>query len=673
MAGKIFINYRRGDDPQAAGRLFDRLEDVFGPEHLFMDVDNIEPGLDFVRVLEEQVAQCDVLISVIGKSWIDARDETGARRLDNPDDFVRIEIESALAQDKRVIPVLVGQAAMPRADELPEPMKPLARRNAVRLTHERFRADTEALIAALQRALKNVEAARDAQRQAELERQRKEVEAKRRAEEDARQTTAEAEQRQREAQAERRRKEAAEARRRDEDDALRRRQAEATRQVQSDDTTSLRIMESHPRDPPKEAALSGWTREQRHVVAASFLGWTLDAFDFFLMVFVLEDIAKEFYRDMTAVTVAIWLTLAMRPLGAFLFGRAADRWGRRPTLMVDVLFYSAIEFASGFAPSFMALLVLRAIYGIAMGGEWGVGASLTMETIPPRSRGFVSGLLQAGYPAGYLLASIVYATLFQYIGWRGMFMIGVVPAVLVLYIRRSVPESPSWRPTTRDRGNTLAVLKSHWRLVIYAVLLMTAFNFFSHGTQDLYPLFLRIRHHFSPHQIGLIAVIYNIGAIIGGIFFGALSERFGRRLIIVVTALLSLAVLPVWAFSATALWLAVGAFFMQLLVQGAWGVIPAHLNELSPDEARGTFPGFAYQLGNLIASGNATLQASLATHQGGNFAFALAIVAGAVAVAIVVLTAIGPEARGVIFGQAGGREAARQTGSMAAPPSLASP
>ncbi len=396
-------------------------------------------------------------------------------------------------------------------------------------------------------------------------------------------------------------------------------------------------------------ALSGWTSEQKHVVAASFLGWTLDAFDFFLLVFVLKDIAQEFHTQVTEVTVAILLTLAMRPIGAYIFGRAADRWGRRPTLMVDVLFYSAIEFASGFAPSLTALLVLRAIYGIAMGGEWGVGASLTMESIPPQARGFVSGLLQSGYPAGYFLASIVYGLLFQYIGWRGMFMVGVIPALLVFYIRRSVPESPTWRPTT-GRSNTLAVLKSHWRLGIYAVVLMTAFNFFSHGTQDLYPTFLQVQHGLSPHQVGLIAVIYNIGAIIGGISFGSLSERFGRRHIIIVCAVLSLIVLPLWAFAASIVWLAVGAFLMQVMVQGAWGVIPVHLNELSPDEARGTFPGFTYQIGNLIASVNATLQAAIAIHYGNNYAFALAVVAGTVAVVIVILTALGTEAKGVAFG-----------------------
>src|ERR1700691_1411892 len=397
------------------------------------------------------------------------------------------------------------------------------------------------------------------------------------------------------------------------------------------------------------AALSGWTSDQKHVVAATFLGWTLDAFDFFLLVFVLKDIAAEFGTKITDVTFAILLTLAMRPIGAYLFGRAADRWGRRPTLMVDVLLYSAIEFASGFAPSLTALLVLRAIFGIAMGGEWGVGASLTMESIPPQARGFVSGLLQSGYPAGYFLASIVYGLLFQYVGWRGMFMGGVIPALLVLYIRRHVPESPSWKRT--DHSNTLSVLRSHWRLGIYAVLLMTAFNFFSHGTQDLYPTFLQVQHGFSPHEVGLIAVIYNIGAIIGGISFGSLSELYGRRRIIIIATVLSLFVLPLWAFSTSAVWLAAGAFLMQVMVQGAWGVIPVHLNELSPDDARGTFPGFVYQLGNLIASVNATLQAGIAAHYGSDYAIALAAVAGTVAIAIVVLTALGTEAKGIAFGR----------------------
>src|SRR5579871_2110704 len=314
--------------------------------------------------------------------------------------------------------------------------------------------------------------------------------------------------------------------------------------------------------------LSGWSSEQKHVVAATFLGWTLDAFDFFLLVFVLKDIAAEFHTEIANVTIAILLTLAMRPIGAFIFGRAADRYGRRPVLMANVLLYSILEFASGFSPNLTVLIVLRALYGIAMGGEWGVGASLTMESIPPHARGFVSGLLQSGYPTGYFLASIVYGLLFQYIGWRGMFMVGVIPALLVLYIRRTVPESPSWsKEVAKERGSTLAVLKSHWRLGIYAVLLMTAFNFFSHGTQDIYPTFLQVQHKLTPHAVGTIAVIYNIGAILGGIFFGALSERIGRRRAIVFAALLAIPIAPIWAFSASAGILALGAFLIQISVQ----------------------------------------------------------------------------------------------------------
>jgi SHS family lactate transporter-like MFS transporter len=398
------------------------------------------------------------------------------------------------------------------------------------------------------------------------------------------------------------------------------------------------------------AALSGWTTQQKHVVAATFLGWSLDAFDFFLLVFVLKDIAAEFQTDISNVTIAILLTLAMRPVGAFIFGRAADHWGRRPTLMVNILLYSILEFASGFAPSLTSLIVLRALYGIAMGGEWGVGASLTMESIPPHARGFVSGLLQSGYPTGYFLASIVYGALFPIIGWRGMFMVGVLPALLVFYIRRTVPESPSWnRAAVAETGSTLAILKSHWRLGIYAIVLMTAFNFFSHGTQDLYPTFLEVQRKLSPHAVGVIAVIYNIGAICGGILFGTLSERFGRRRCIIISALLSLPVIPLWAFSESPAMLAVGAFLMQFTVQGAWGVVPVHLNELSPDTARGTFPGFVYQLGNLFASVNATLQAGVAAHFGGNYSIALASVAGLVAIVIAVLTAFGTEAKGVAF------------------------
>ena len=396
------------------------------------------------------------------------------------------------------------------------------------------------------------------------------------------------------------------------------------------------------------------TPNQRNAVLASFLGWTLDAFDFFIIVFVLKDIAKEFKADIPSVTATLFLTLAMRPLGALLFGIVADRFGRRPTLMIDILFYSIVEFLSGFAPSLTALIILRGLYGIAMGGEWGVGASLTMETIPAKTRGIVSGLLQAGYPSGYLLAAVLYGTSYHFLGWRGMFMVGALPAFLVLFIRRNVEESPAWK-LRRGRpvpigGGIGATIKGRWKLFIYVIVLMTAFNSFSHGTQDIYPTFLQVQQKYPTQIVSTIAVIYNLGAILGGLVFGAFSEHIGRRRAIVIAALLTLPVIPLWTFSNNVVLLSIGAFLIQFFVQGAWGVIPVHLNELSPDSTRGTFPGFTYQLGNFFASKNATIQTTLAVSFGNNYGLALAITAGVVAIAVSAVTALGPEARGVKFG-----------------------
>jgi SHS family lactate transporter-like MFS transporter len=392
-------------------------------------------------------------------------------------------------------------------------------------------------------------------------------------------------------------------------------------------------------------ALKDWTPAQKNVVIASFLGWTLDAFDFFLLVFVLKDVAAEFGVQKKEVAAAIALTLACRPLGAFVFGRLADRFGRKPILMIDVALYSILGLLTAFAPNLSVFLLIRALFGVAMGGEWGIGASLTMESIKPEARGAISGLLQSGYPMGYLLASVVYATLFNTLGWRGMFMIGALPALLVLYIRRHVPESPGWDRERARAGNIFTVLRTHWPIALYGILLMTAFNFFSHGTQDIYPTFLQVQHGFDTHTTGTIAIIYNLGAIAGGWIFGTWSQSLGRRRTIMVAAAAALPVAYLWAYSTTVAGLALGAFLMQVCVQGAWGVIPAHLNELSPPDARATFPGTIYQLGNLIASSNAVLQTTIAANDGENYAFALASVAVAAAIAIATLAAIGREAR----------------------------
>jgi len=390
---------------------------------------------------------------------------------------------------------------------------------------------------------------------------------------------------------------------------------------------------------------SKWTSSQRHVVAAAYLGWMLDAFDFFLLVFVINDVAREFGTKNSAVAMAITMTLAARPVGAFVFGRLADRFGRRPILMLDVALYSVFGFATAFAPNLAVFLLIRGLFGIAMGGEWGVGASLTMETVPQSARGLVSGILQSGYPSGYLLASLVFAVLYPLIGWRGMFMVGLVPALLILYIRTKVPESPAYREERAASVTTLGVLRRHWKLALYAILLMTAFNFFSHGTQDMYPTFLQKQRHFDHATVSGIAILYNIGAILGGLTFGTVSQWLGRKRAIIAATCFAVPAVWLWAFSPNVALLALGAFIVQFFVQGAWGVVPAHLNELSPAEARGAFPGTVYQLGNFIASYNATLQTTFAERNGDNYALALAGVAVAAAFAIIVLVALGREAR----------------------------
>ena len=396
--------------------------------------------------------------------------------------------------------------------------------------------------------------------------------------------------------------------------------------------------------------LKALDKPQRAAFIAALLGWALDAFDFFLLTFILKDVAAQFHTSIKQVSIALTLTLAARPIGALFFGRLADRYGRRPVLMADVALYSLLAIASAFSPNLITLLVLRFCFGIAMGGEWGVGASLALETVPAKSRGVVSGILQEGYPMGYFLAAIANLFLPQ-IGWRGMLALGALPALLILYIRRHVPESAAWsaQQTARAERSFVSSLRGHWRRLAYVVVLMTCFNFFSHGTQDLYPTFLRVQHHFSPGLVTLLTVLLNLGAVLGGLIFGGLSERIGRRRAIVLAALLAVPIIPLWAFSPTPLLLGAGAFLIQVAVQGAWGVVPAHLNELSPSEARGAFPGFAYQLGNLLAAANAYLQASIAEKTGNDYALALALVCGVVALALALVTAFGPEAKGVAF------------------------
>jgi len=390
-------------------------------------------------------------------------------------------------------------------------------------------------------------------------------------------------------------------------------------------------------------------KRARNVVIAAYLSWTLDAFDFFILIFTFDDVAKTFGVSVTSITFAITLTLATRAIGAFVFGRMADKYGRKPILMLVVFLYSIFEALSGFAFSFVSFLVIRTLFGIAMGGEWGVGSSLAMETIPDRWRGWVSGLLQAGYPSGYFLATLLFGYGYHALGWRGMFFVGASPALLIFFINSQIEESPAFQKIkTGPRLGVMEILRKNAKLAIYAVVMMAAFNFFSHGTQDIYPkLFLAKQLHFTHPQITHISLIYNVGAMTGGIAFGFLSQKIGRRYAIIAASVMALAVLYSWSHGTTPVEIAIAAFLMQFAVQGAWGVVPVHLNELSPAEIRGTFPGFVYQLGNFVASFNAPIQASIAAHNGGDYGFALMLVAGIVAVLLIVLMIFGPEARNV--------------------------
>ena len=400
------------------------------------------------------------------------------------------------------------------------------------------------------------------------------------------------------------------------------------------------------------------TPPQRHAYFAALGGWTLDAFDFFIFIVTLHAIGRDFHTSLTAVSFGITLTLAMRPLGALLFGWLAEKYGRRPILMANVLSYAVIELASAFAPNLAVLLALRALFGLAMGGEWGVGAALAFETLPAEGRGFFSGLLQEGYVLGFLLAALVSRLFFTTVGWRGLFVIGALPALLVFYIRRGVGESPAWlegrhrrRASLRELGR---IVTANAPALLYMIVLMALFNAFSHGSQDLYKPFLLARYRLGSGQADDVLMLMNVGALFGGIVFGSLSERIGRRWAIACAALLALPVIPLWTYAPSIPLAALGAFLMQFMVQGAWGIVPAHLNELSPPGVRAVLPAFAYQLGNFAMALLAPAQSALAARHGHDLAVVLAGTLAIVAVALTMTTLLGREAKSVAF--AGTRE-----------------
>ena len=389
----------------------------------------------------------------------------------------------------------------------------------------------------------------------------------------------------------------------------------------------------------------------RPAVVAGFLGWMLDAFDFFVVVMTLTAIAKEFHRSDAEIAASITVTLLFRPVGALIFGLLADRYGRRLPLMLDLIFYSVVEVLSGLAPTYWSFLVLRALFGIGMGGEWGVGASLVMEKVPPRLRGVFSGLLQQGYAAGYLLAALCYFFVFPRWGWRPMFFIGGFPALLALYIRFQVKESEVWQRTRhRDWSGLGRAIVSHWKLFLYLWLLMTMMNLVSHGTQDLYPTFLERDWGFTPQRRAILTMIANVGALTGGVLFGLYSDRIGRRRAITIALAGAIVMIPAWAFAPSLPVLFLGAFAMQFMVQGAWGVIPAHITELSPDAVRGFLPGFAYQCGVAVAAYVPTFQARFAARA--TYTVAMTLTAGIAFAVCAIVAWLGPERRGITYGAA---------------------
>lgn len=394
----------------------------------------------------------------------------------------------------------------------------------------------------------------------------------------------------------------------------------------------------------REGKTPGWS----YAVVSGILGWILDAFDFFVVIFLVDTLALNFGVGKQAIVWTISATLAMRPIGALLFGTLADRFGRRRPLAACVLYFSSVTALSAFAPNYAVFAVLRALYGIGMGGYWGVGASLAMESAPIRYRGVFSGLMQSGYPIGYLLAAMATESVLPHFGWRALFCIGFAIAILISILVLRAPESSAWQQHhRRSIGVMFRVLWENRSGFTYLLLVMTVMSCLSHGTQDLYPDFLKSAHGLSRSTVSGIAILYNVCAIGGSLLFGQLSESFGRRHTMMLALTVALLALYPWAFGVVPITLMFGACLMQTGVQGTFGIIPAHLNELAPNAVRSLFPGFVYQLGVLIASPAVSIEYALQKRLG--YPWALTLFEGVVIVSLIVIFALGPERKGRDF------------------------
>lgn len=400
--------------------------------------------------------------------------------------------------------------------------------------------------------------------------------------------------------------------------------------------------------------------EQWRTLLASWAGWVLDAFDFTLVLLVLGDIAKAFGVGLVAMGIVLTGTLIGRLFGGILSGVWADRVGRRTPLMISILAYSLFELLSGFAPTYIVFLIFRFLFGIGMGGEWAAGTSLAMESWPKRSRGIASGFLQGGWPVGYLLATIVYGIVFPVWGWRALFFIGAAPALLVLFIRSRVKESPVWLESHRQlqregRRPGLSLLRLFHRdtmaTTLHASAVMGAMLFSYAAISSFWPTFLSSTLHLSVSDKTLFLILLNLGSLAGYWTAGWISERAGRRPTLVGFALLSACFIPLYVLTTVRTLVMIGGILMGAIGIGLWGVVPAYLTERFPTSIRGVGPSTAFHIGAVLGSFTPTLQALL-VRNGLTLAHSMGVTILAAALILAALVFFGPEPRGREFAPA---------------------